>query len=81
MMWQNYLLGRGKGVRLQNYKDGGLKDIAIFKAEEGLCFVDGSGRHNSVNDWEIYQGKRAQAGRMAPRRFSRAGVFAVDKKL
>jgi len=75
------VLGRGKGVRLQNYKDGGLKDIAIFKAEEGLCFVDGSGRHNSVNDWEIYQGKRAQAGRMAPRGFSRAGVFAVDKKL
>lgn len=75
------VLGRGKGVRLQNYKDGGLKDIAIFKAEEGLCFVDGSGRRNSVNDWEIYQGKRAQAGRMAPRGFSRAGVFAVDKTL
>jgi len=75
------VLGRGKGVRLQNYKDGGLKDITIFKAEEGLCFVDGSGRRNSVNDWEIYQGKRAQAGRMAPRGFSRAGVFAVDKTL
>lgn len=75
------VLGRGKGVKLQNYKDGGLKDIATFKAEDGLCFVDASGRRNSVTDWEVHQGKRAQAGRMAPRGFSRAGVFAVEKKL
>ncbi len=75
------VLGRGKGVRLQNFKDGGLKDMTTFKTEEGLCFVDASGRRNSVNDWEIHQGKRAQAGRMAPRGFSRAGVFAVDKTL
>lgn len=75
------VLGRGKGVRLQNYKDGGLKDITTFKAENGLYFIDGSGRRHSVNDWEIHQGKRAQAGRMAPRGFSRAGVFAVEKRL
>ncbi len=75
------VLGRGKGVKLQNYKDGGLKDIATFKAEDGLQFIDASGRRNSVTDWEIHQGKRAQAGRMAPRGFSRAGVFAVEKKL
>lgn len=75
------VLGRGKGVRLQNFKDGGLKDITTFKAEEGLQFVDASGRRNNVNEWEIHQGKRAQAGRLAPRGFSRAGVFAVDKRL
>ena len=75
------VLGRGKGVRIQKFKDGGLADIATFKAEEGLSFIDGSLRRNSVPDWETLQGKRAQAGRMAPRGFSRAGLFAVDKRL
>ena len=75
------VLGRGKGVKLQNYKDGGLKDITTFKAEEGLSFVDSAGRRISVPDWELHQGKRAQAGRIAPRGFSRAGVFAVDNRL
>jgi len=75
------VLGRGKGVRIQKFKDGGLADIATFKAEEGLSFIDGSLRRNSVPEWETLQGKRAQAGRMAPRGFSRAGLFAVDKRL
>ncbi len=75
------VLGRGKGVRLQNFKDGGLKDITTFEAEDGLVFVDASGRRISVSDWEIHQGKRAQAGRIAPRGFYRSGVFAEDKRL
>jgi len=75
------VLGRGKGVRLQKFKDGGLADITTFKAEDGLVFFDASGRRNVVNEWEILEGKRAQAGRMAPRGFSRAGVFATDKRL
>ena len=74
-------MGRGKGVRLQKYKDGGLADITTFSAEEGLSFVDSAGRTNSVADWTIHQGKRASAGRMAPRGFSRQGVFAPDKRL
>ena len=74
-------MGRGKGVRLQKYKDGGLADITTFSAEEGLSFVDSAGRTNSVTDWTIHQGKRASAGRMAPRGFSRQGVFAPDKRL
>ena len=74
-------LGRGKGVRLQKYKDGGLADITTFTILDGLTFVDGSGRRNTVPDWQILEGKRAQAGRMAPRGFSRAGLFAVDKRL
>ncbi|NNC36775.1 MAG: DNA topoisomerase IV subunit A [Hyphomonadaceae bacterium] len=75
------VLGRGKGVRLQKFKDGGLADITTFKEEDGLNFIDSSGRRNAVNDWETLVGKRAQAGRMAPRGFSRAGVFATDKRL
>ena len=74
-------MARGKGVRLQKYKDGGLADVTTFTALEGLSFVDSSGRTNSVSDWNILEGKRAGAGRMAPRGFSRQGVFAPDKRL
>jgi len=74
-------MARGKGVRLQKYKDGGLADITTFTALEGLSFVDSSGRTNSVADWNILEGKRAGAGRMAPRGFSRQGIFAPDKRL
>jgi len=74
-------MGRGKGVRLQKYKDGGLADITTFETTDGLTFIDSAGRRNSVNDWELLVGKRAQSGRMAPRGFSRGGVFAPDKRL
>lgn len=75
------ILARGKGVRLQKYKDGGLADITTFTALEGLSYLDASSRRNSVNDWHLLEGKRAQAGRMAPRGFSRAGLFAMNKQL
>jgi len=74
-------MGRGKGVRLQKYKDGGLADITTFDSESGLNFVDSAGRTNSIADWTIHEGKRASAGRMAPRGFSRQGIFAPDKRL
>ena len=74
-------MARGKGVRLQKYKDGGLADLTTFTALEGLSFVDSAGRTNSVPDWQIHEGKRAGAGRMAPRGFSRQGLFSPDKRL
>jgi len=74
-------MARGKGVRLQKYKDGGLVDVTTFKAEDGLVFVDSAGRRNDVPDWLLHEGKRAGAGRMAPRGFSRQGKFAPDKRL
>jgi len=75
------VMGRGKGVRLQKYKDGGLSDFTTFKADEGLFFKDSAGRTNAVKDWEIHEGKRAGAGRMAPRGFSRVNSFDPRKKL
>ena len=75
------VMGRGKGVRLQKYKDGGLADLMTFNAEDGLTFVDSAGRTNAVKDWELLEGKRAGAGRMAPRGFSRTNAFAPDKRL
>lgn len=74
-------MGRGKGVRIQKYKDGGMVDVTTFTAEEGLTFIDSSGRRNTVPDWPMLEGKRAAAGRMAPRGFSRTGTFAPDKRL
>ena len=75
------IMTRGKGVRLQKYKDGGLSDITTFNAEEGLTFLDTSARRKEVTDWEILQGKRAQAGRMAPRGFSRKTSFDPSRGL
>jgi len=75
------VMARGKGVRLQSYKDGSLADITTFKADEGLQFLDSAGRRQEVSDWKLLEGKRAQAGRMAPRGFSRKGVFDPQKNL
>lgn len=75
------VMARGKGVRLQAYKDGGLADLTTFKTEDGLKFKDSAGRQTDVSDWELLKGKRAQAGRMAPRGFSRKGVFDPERKL
>lgn len=72
---------RGKGVRLQKFKDGGLADLTTFKDIEGLSFIDSAGRTNAVADWTVLQGKRAGAGRLAPRGFSRQGLFSPDKRL
>ena len=75
------VMSRGKGVRIQKFKDGGLADVTTFKSEDGLSFVDSADRTNSVADWKVLEGKRAGAGRMAPRGFSRGGRFAPDHRL
>jgi topoisomerase-4 subunit A len=74
-------MSRGKGVRLQRYKDGGMSDVTVFNSEDGLSFIDSAGRRQEVPDWPQHVGSRAQAGRMAPRGFSRQGLFAPDKRL
>ncbi|MCS6625291.1 DNA topoisomerase IV subunit A [Roseibacterium beibuensis] len=60
-------MGRGKGVKLQNYKQGGLADVAVFDAEAGPEWVDGGGRRRQWPDWKDWLGKRAGAGRQGPR--------------
>ena len=35
---------RGRGVRLQRYKDGGLSDVKTFKAADGLTWLDAADR-------------------------------------
>jgi len=60
-------MGRGKGVKLQNYKQGGLVDVSVFSAETGPEWADGGGRRRNWPDWKDWLGKRAGAGRQGPR--------------
>jgi topoisomerase-4 subunit A len=71
-------MGRGRGVRLQRYKDGGLCDIKTFKADEGLSWTDSAGRVFSLTLKELadWRGNRADAGRLAPKGFPRSNKFS-----
>jgi topoisomerase-4 subunit A len=68
-------MGRGKGVRLQRYKDGGLADATSFDLADGLTWKDPAGRTRTVTDLAEWTGARASAGRMAPRGFPRENRF------
>ena len=68
-------MGRGKGVRLQKYKDGGLSDARSFRLENGLSWRDPAGRTRTETELAEWLGKRASAGRMAPRGFPRDNRF------
>ena len=69
-------MGRGKGVRLQRYAKGGLRDVRVFKLEDGLTVQTGERRRsfdaNQIKDW---LGKRGQSGRLPPAGFPRANGF------
>ncbi len=68
-------MGRGKGVRLQKYKDGGLSDATTFDLEAGLTWLDPAGRTRTQTELDEWIGKRAGSGRMAPRGFPRDNKF------
>ncbi|KKC31991.1 DNA topoisomerase IV subunit A [Devosia psychrophila] len=70
-------MGRGKGVRLQRYKDGGISDLKTFYAADGLTWTDSSGRTytkpmEELTDWLA---DRATAGRQPPNGFPRNNRF------
>jgi topoisomerase-4 subunit A len=69
---------RGRGVRLQRYKDGGLSDVKAFKVEEGLSWTDAARRAFSLTLKELadWRGNRADAGRLAPKGFPRSNSFS-----
>ena len=70
-------MARGKGVRLQRYKDGGVADAKVFKLSEGLSWKDSAGRSFSVEKRELKEwiGNRAEAGRLPPKGFPRNNKF------
>jgi topoisomerase IV subunit A len=69
-------MGRGRGVILQKYKDGGLSDLKTFAMAEGLvCRTGDRARTFTADELKEWIGKRAQAGRLPPAGFPRANKF------
>jgi topoisomerase-4 subunit A len=70
-------MGRGKGVRLQRYKDGGVSDMRCFAIADGLTWADSAGRSFTKSKDELLEwiGDRATAGRAVPKGFPRSGKF------
>ena len=68
---------RGKGVRLQRYKDGALADAKVFDKKEGLTYLDAAKRSFTLSATELrdWWGQRAQAGRLPPKGFPKSGKF------
>nr|MBA3516269.1 DNA topoisomerase IV subunit A [Hyphomicrobiales bacterium] len=68
---------RGKGVRLQRYKDGEIADARVFTGAAGLTWTDGAGRLHtrSLAELKDWLGDRAQAGRLAPPGFPKSNRF------
>jgi topoisomerase-4 subunit A len=68
---------RGRGVRLQRFKDGGLSDVKTFKAADGLTWLDAADRTFTLTLKELadWRGNRADAGRLAPKGFPRSNKF------
>ena len=68
---------RGKGVRLQKYKDGGVIDLKAFTVAEGLSWQDSADRTFTRTRDELAEwfGARASAGRIVPKGFPRTGKF------
>ncbi|MCF3973627.1 DNA topoisomerase IV subunit A [Paracoccus salsus] len=69
-------MARGKGVRLQKFKDGGLSDAVCLTLADGLSWPMAGGKTRTESDLTEWLGKRATAGRMAPRGFPRDNRFA-----
>ena len=66
---------RGKGVKLQAYREGGLRDALIFKGEEGAAWTTSDGRTRAWPEWREWVGKRAGAGKLAPKGFPASKRF------
>ncbi|MFD1331356.1 DNA topoisomerase IV subunit A [Methylopila musalis] len=70
-------MARGRGVRLQRYKDGGVSDVMTFTLADGFSFVTNGGKTWSLkgDDLRDWLGNRAEAGRLPPRGFSANNRF------
>lgn len=70
-------MARGKGVRLQRYRDGGISDVVTFTLAEGLSWQDSAGRtfKRTPDELTEWLGSRAGAGRMVPKGFPKNNKF------
>ena len=68
------VMARGRGVILQRYANGGLADVTTLNFKQGLTWRSGNGWRTEP-DIKNWIGKRAQAGLLPPKGFSRANRF------
>ena len=70
-------MGRGQGVQLQRYRDGGLADATSFVFADGLSWSMGgeTGRTRTESDMNQWRTARGAAGRMPPMGFPRDNKF------
>jgi len=66
---------RGKGVRLQKFKTGGLSDAKVFNFEEGLSWLMASNKRRTETNISEWVGKRASSGRNPPYGFPKNKKF------
>jgi topoisomerase IV subunit A len=71
------ILGRGQGVTLQRYRDGGLSDATTFRLDDGLSWAMGGDSGRTRTESEIWQWKvaRGAAGRLPPTGFPKSNRF------
>lgn len=67
-------MSRGKGVKLQSYRQGGLSDLKLFRLEDGLTWKSGQ-RTRTETDLLPWRGKRGNIGRLPPNGFPRSNKF------
>ncbi len=60
---------RGKGVKLQTYREGGLRDALAFSAATGGAWIDSAGRTFQWDAWREWLGRRAASGKATPKGF------------
>ena len=66
---------RGKGVKLQAYREGGLRDGLVFSGQEGPAWIDAAGRTRVWGEWRDWLAKRAAAGKLSPKGFPTSKRF------
>lgn len=71
------VMGRGQGVQLQRYRDGGMSDAVTFKLDDGLSWTMGgdTGRTRTEKEIRMWKVARGAAGRLPPTGFPRDNKF------
>ncbi|MBP6985023.1 MAG: hypothetical protein KBB83_00345, partial [Alphaproteobacteria bacterium] len=67
-------MSKGRGVKLQFYRDGQLSDITTFDSKVGLTWQSGSRIRTEVVILQ-WTGRHGQSGRFAPIGFPRTNLF------
>ena len=68
------VMSRGKGVRLQKYKEAKLSDVTSFDMEEGISWQQKT-QTRTESDIRPWFGKRASVGKLPPIGFPRTNRF------